>query len=156
MRKLARRISALIHHRRLERELAEEMAAHREMMPPERRPYFGSTLRLQEEASDHWGWTSLDHLRQDLRYGARSLLRSPAFTLTAIAVLALGIGVNLTEAHIFNAFLHRVSLRDPETAVQLSHVVRGRVLQTFSAAEMDLLRRNAASLSSIVSEAPTE
>ena len=49
------------------------MAAHREMMPVDRRQHFGSTLRLQEEAADQWGWTWLDHFRQDIIYGARSL-----------------------------------------------------------------------------------
>ncbi|HJR58508.1 MAG TPA: ABC transporter permease, partial [Vicinamibacterales bacterium] len=34
----------------------------------------------------------LDILRQDLRYTARTLLRTPGFTLTAIVVTALGVG----------------------------------------------------------------
>jgi predicted permease len=36
----------------------------------------------------------LDDLRQDLRFGARSALRAPTFSLLAIATLALGIGAN--------------------------------------------------------------
>ena len=39
----------------------------------------------------------LDVLTQDLRYARRSLLRTPAFALTAIAVTALGIGANTAE-----------------------------------------------------------
>src|SRR5580700_10765656 len=93
--KLFRRLSALLHRRRLQQELADEMAAHREMMPADRQRYFGSTLLLQEQAADQWGWTWLDQFRQDFAYGARSLRGSPGFALTAIAVLSLGIGVNL-------------------------------------------------------------
>jgi len=51
MRKFFRRLSALCHRRRLQRELEEEMAAHREMMPADRQQHFGSTLRFQEEVA---------------------------------------------------------------------------------------------------------
>src|SRR6059058_553109 len=37
----------------------------------------------------HW-----DVLRQDLGYAARSLLRTPGFALTAVLVVALGVGAN--------------------------------------------------------------
>src|SRR5437016_1961832 len=107
MRKFFRRLAALIHRQRLQRELEEEMAAHREMMPVERQRHFGSTPRLQEEAADQWGWSWLDHFRQDIRYGSRSLVRAPGFALTAIAVLSLGIGVYLAEIHLFSALVHR-------------------------------------------------
>src|SRR5580704_1311471 len=118
MRKFRRRLSALFHRRRLQQELADEMAAHREMMPAARQRNFGSTLRLQEEAGDQWGWTWIDHFRQDLAYGARSFRRSPAFALTAIAVLALGIGANLAECHIFEALLHGLNVPDAASLCQ--------------------------------------
>ena len=44
---------------------------------------------------------------QDLRYSARLLLKHPGFTLTAISVLALGIGVNAGIFGLINGLLLR-------------------------------------------------
>src|SRR5262245_21030001 len=103
MGKFFRRIYYILNRRTLERERADEIAAHREMMSLERRRSFGQPLKLQEESRDVWGWMWLDRLKQDLVYGSRLLRRAPGFTLTAILVLALGVGANLAEFHIFDA-----------------------------------------------------
>ena len=72
MGKLLRRIHYLLNREKLERELDDEMSAHREMMPPERRGAFGNTLRFHDESRDLWGWLWFEHLRQDLIYAACS------------------------------------------------------------------------------------
>src|SRR5881296_380609 len=59
---LLRRILYLWNRRRLEREMAEEMAYHRELMSPDRRTNFGDEVRLREDAREIWGWTWLDRL----------------------------------------------------------------------------------------------
>jgi len=66
MRKLLRRIHYLLDRRRLEHELAEEMAAHREMLAEDRRASFGRELALREEGRDAWAWVWLDRLWQEL------------------------------------------------------------------------------------------
>ena len=132
MRKLTRRIYFLLNRRRLERELADEMAAHREMMDADRRRNFGSATRLQEDAREVWLAPWIEGLWQDLCYGARVLRRAPGFTLGAVAVLALGVGVNLVEFQIFDAMVfHRLDLRDADQLLQFSRKSRqGRKLGT--------------------------
>src|SRR5688572_17912400 len=111
---MLRRISYLFNRRRLEREMAEEMAYHRELMSPDSRTSFGDELRLREDAREMWGWTWLDRLQQDLSYGARVLRSAPGFTLTAMLVLVLGIGVPLTAFRVVLDDLGGGSVPDPD------------------------------------------
>jgi predicted permease len=120
MMELLRRLSYLWNRRRLEREMAEEMAYHRELMSPERRTNFGDDLRLREDAREAWGWTWLDRLHQDLTYGARVLRNAPGFTLTALLVLVLGIGVPLSAFRVVVTELQGGSAPDPDSLVRLT------------------------------------
>jgi predicted permease len=156
MGKLWRRIYFLLHRRRIERELAEEMAAHREMMPDERRARFGNDLHLREESRDEWSWTWLEQVAQDVAYGARVLRKSPGFTLGAIAVLALGLGANLAEFQLFDAMiLHRLTFRGVESCLQFAHGGKSGLRPGFPAGAVAVFQRESRTTSWLISEDPT-
>ncbi len=155
-RKFWRRLRYLIERRQLERELAEEMDAHREMMPADRRLQFGNTTRLREESREMWSWIWLEQLWQDLGYGARTLRRAPGFTAGAVAILALGIGVNLAEFQIFDALLfHRFAVAEADSILQLSRVSRQRSNRGFPSGAIAFYRNHSNSFAWLVSEDTT-
>jgi len=55
---------------------------------------FGNVTQVQEDMRSVWSFIWLEQLLQDLRYGLRSLARTPGFAAVAIITMALGIGAN--------------------------------------------------------------
>lgn len=119
-----RRIGYLFQSNRRRRELDDEMTFHREMAERAGRTdsvrRFGNSARLQEQAREAWGWTWLDRLLQDLRYAMRMLARSPGFNCAAVAVLTIGIGVNVAAFTLFDwDVLQPMPVRDPSSLIRL-------------------------------------
>src|SRR5262249_40674614 len=100
------RLRALVFHRRIERELHEELDFHVEMQTRRHvapglgaeearrlaRAQFGSTALVEDQVRDARGIRFLETLAQDVRYGVRLMRRAPAFTAAAVVALAIGIG----------------------------------------------------------------
>ena len=71
------------------------------------RRQFGNITLLKEANRDMRGIRLIETFIQDLRYGARTLLKTPGFTLIIVITLALGIGVNAVILSTVNGFLLR-------------------------------------------------
>jgi len=70
---------------------------------------------------------------QDLRFGARMLLKKPGFTLIAVITLALGIGANTAVFTLIKgAFLSPFPIVEPERVVALSLKTKSGELHAFS------------------------
>jgi putative ABC transport system permease protein len=75
---------------------------------------FGSVTLTKEQTRAVWVPIWLEQVMQDVRYGARALLKSPGFAALAVLTVALGIGANTAMFAIANSVLFEpLKYRDP-------------------------------------------
>lgn len=80
----------------------------------------GGVAQIQEEARDVWLTRWLRDFTYDLRFSARSFLRTPSFTITAVLSLMLGIGATTAIYSLVDqVLLHALPVRQPERLVLL-------------------------------------
>jgi putative ABC transport system permease protein len=124
------RFRALFRRQARERDLDDELRFHIEQeagkleasgVPAneamrQARVAFGGVDRIKDDARDVSGVSRLEILVQDLRYAVRGLRARPAFTLSVVLTLGLGIGANVAMFGIVDRLLLRVPpyLRDAE------------------------------------------
>lgn len=131
---LLRRISMLFHRNRFQSDLDEEMRLHLDLREQEQceaglsRPAahqaayrrFGNPTAIKDQSHMTWGWNWLEDFFEDIRYGFRSMLRSPALTAVALLSLALGIGANTAIFSFLDAVMLRsLPVKDPSQLVVL-------------------------------------
>ena len=133
-------IARWLEKRRVEREIAAEMSEHlaekidqlrseghgeEEARAIAQRQFGNVTLQLEDSRSA-WGWNMVEQLWQDIRFSGRVLLKSRGFTLTAVIVLALGIGMNTAMFSAVKAvLLSALPYPEPERMVELRQTSKG-------------------------------
>ena len=116
-----RRLLSFLRSRRLDDDMTEEIQHHIELrrqaliddgMDPreagyEARRAFGNPAAVKERARDERGFVLVRSFLQDLRFGARLLVRSPAPNAAIVLTIALGTGLNGAVFVLFNAIVLR-------------------------------------------------
>jgi predicted permease len=136
MKRLLARLRVLFRRSAQERELNEEIESHfilhvdenqragmsREEAIRSAKIKFGNVDDAKESCREITRFRLIEGILQDFRYGIRGMRRSTGFTAVALAILALGIGINVTVFTVTNAVLFRgfPLVRENDRVVYLS------------------------------------
>lgn len=112
---------------------------------------FGGLEQIKEDCRESRGTLWLVSIVQDLRFGVRILGKSPGFSVTAIVVLALGIGVSTLAFSLYNiAALQSLPVRDPATVVRIQRRSPENINPGVPYASIAYYHDNAKSLSAVM------
>src|ERR1035438_2657733 len=122
------RLRSLFRKKVLEQQLDRELRFHREaafeakvasgMTPEEAQRAvaieFGGMEQIKEECRDWHRAPWIEHLILDARFGIRSLVKNPGFTVLALLILGLGIGAKTAIFSVVNSIhLRPLPYSDP-------------------------------------------
>jgi hypothetical protein len=110
-------------------ELEEEEQRERGLSAEEARSAarraFGNTTLIREQTRAAWSRIWLERLVRDMKYGTRTLLRSPEFAIVSVLVMALGIGATTSLFTMVRTVLLRpLPFRDSGKLVMLDEHYR--------------------------------
>jgi predicted permease len=158
-------VQRLVRRGRMEKDLDKELRFHFEAQVADKmragmteaearratRLEFGGMEQIKEECRESRGTLWLASIWQDLRFGARMLARSPGFSLTAILVLALGIGVNTLAFSLYNLLaLQSIPVRDPQSLVNFERRSPGDIAPGIPWKSIVFYRDNTKTLSALM------
>jgi len=153
LRNIRRGLRSLFRKEQVDQELDEELRAYQDMAAEEKvnqgmsRPEALRAVRLErgslevsKEVVRSGGWESfVETWWQDLRYGLRTLRKSPGFAAVAILTLALGIGANtVIFSAVYAVLIKPLPFKGSDRLVFIlkKNPPRGRIRNPISSAEV--------------------
>src|SRR5262245_1265553 len=157
---MLRRLLFYLRRNQFDRDLEDELRFHEEMKAhaladaeglssdearAAARRRIGNPLRLREQSREAWTFATIETFAQDVRHALRLTRREQAFTFTALATPALGIGLTIAIFSVAYGVLWRpLPYPNPDRLVLLQsaqQMERGiKTLSTWAPSTYEALR----------------
>jgi putative ABC transport system permease protein len=173
---MLRRLLFLFRRHQFDRDLQDELRFHEEMKAraladthglsdeaarAAARRQVGNPLHLRERSREPWLFTTAETVAQDVRHALRLIRRDPGFAFTALATLALGIGLNTAIFSVAYGVLWRpLPYPDPDRLIIVPAAQRTeagvRTLWTWPPAAYEALRSRVTTLEQLAAYASVD